>query len=98
MKSRAEKAVFWIGSLSGIIVSIFTFYEKVTEPGAPKLIVKSFESSSDMLRLVPSIDTRIEETEHIPLQLVDPRFYSIPSEPDLSRRSPVPSSISFPGR
>jgi hypothetical protein len=68
-KSRAERIVLWVGALCGIVVSLFTLYEKVTAPSPPKLSVTFFESSSNTLRLFPSTNTAIDQTEDIPLQL-----------------------------
>lgn len=68
-KSRAERIVLWVGALCGIVVSLFTIYEKVTAPSPPKLSVTFFESSSSTLRLFPSTNTALDRTEEIPLQL-----------------------------
>lgn len=61
--------MLWVGALCGIVVSLFTLYEKVTAPSPPKLSVTFFESSSSTLRLFPSTNTAIDQTEDIPLQL-----------------------------
>lgn len=68
-KSRAERIVLWAGALCGIVVALFTIYEKVTAPSPPKLSVTFFESSSSTLRLFPSTNTALDRTEEIPLQL-----------------------------
>jgi len=68
-KSRAERIVLWVGALCGIVVSLFTLYEKVTAPSPPELSVTFFESSSRTLRLFPSTNTALDRTEEIPLQL-----------------------------
>lgn len=68
-KSKTEKVVFWVGSICGIVISLFTIYEKATAPSDPRLTITFFESASSTLRLFPSTDTAIEQTEDIPLQL-----------------------------
>jgi len=67
--SRAEKAIFWVGSLCGIVVSVITIHEKILAPSPARLAVAFFESATQTLSLVPPIDTASELTEEIPLQL-----------------------------
>lgn len=61
--------MLWVGALCGISVSLFTLFEKVTAPSAPRLSITFFESSSGTLNLFPSVNTAVEQTEEIPLQL-----------------------------
>jgi len=68
-KSRAERAVLWIGAVCGIVVSAFTLYEKVVAPSPPRLSISFFESASNTLRLFPSTNTESDQTENIPIQM-----------------------------
>jgi hypothetical protein len=67
--SRAERTVFWIGSICGIVTSLITVVDRVLTPGPPKLAVTFFESGTTSLSITPSVDTASETTEEIPLQL-----------------------------
>lgn len=68
-KNRVERVAFWIGSILAIVVSVFTVYEKFIALKGPELVITFFESNSHNLYLFPSVETRIETTEEIPLQL-----------------------------
>jgi hypothetical protein len=66
---RVERAVFWIGSLSGIVISLTTIYEKTIAPSPAKLAVTFFESTSTKLSLVAPSTKESDLTEEVPLQL-----------------------------
>jgi hypothetical protein len=59
----------WIGSVAAIILSFFAIYDKLIEPKDAKLDISFFESGSKDIYIFPSVNTSIEQTEEIPLQL-----------------------------
>lgn len=68
-RSKFERTIFWIGSLSGIVISLFTIWEKVTQPSPPELVVDFFESASREIAIHPPINTALDKSRPIPLQL-----------------------------
>jgi hypothetical protein len=68
-KSKTERAVFWIGSICGILISLFTIYDRVVKPTPPDLRITFFESASQSLALFPPTDTSIAKTKPIPVQI-----------------------------
>jgi hypothetical protein len=68
-KSKTERAVFWIGSICGILISLFTIYDRLAKPSPPDLRITFFESASESLALFPPVDTSLEKTKPIPVQM-----------------------------
>jgi hypothetical protein len=68
-KSKAERAVFWIGSICGILISLFTIYDRLAKPSPPDLRITFFESASESMALFPPVDTSLERTKPIPVQI-----------------------------
>jgi len=68
-KSKTERAVFWIGSICGIVISLFTIYDRLAKPSPPDLRITFFESASESLALFPPVDTSLEKTKPIPVQM-----------------------------
>ena len=68
-KPVGERIVFWIGSICGIILSFIAIYDKVMAPNDAMLEMSFFESSSKNIFITPSVNTALDKTEEIPLQL-----------------------------
>ena len=56
-RSSFESAVFWIGSICGIILSLWTIYEKVLEPSPAKPVI-TFNESGGTDILIASENTK----------------------------------------
>ena len=68
-KSIGERAIFWIGSIAGIVLSLIALYEKFIEPSNAKIKINFLESNSKNLYIYPSVNTASAKTEAIPMQV-----------------------------
>lgn len=67
--SRAERVVFWVGSILAIATAAMTVWDRALSPSPAKLTIAFLESGTPNVSIVPSINTASDWTEGIPLQL-----------------------------
>lgn len=68
-KISVERIVFWIGSIAGIIISLFTIYDRLLEPKDAKLDINFFESASKDIYIISPAGNVMKYKDAFPMQL-----------------------------
>lgn len=68
--SSIERGVFWIGSISGIIISLFTVWDRITVASPPDLSLVFACNEATNVYFRPPYDSRATWTDPLPLSLL----------------------------